>query len=99
MLLHNESVATRDPLGVRPYSRDKIANTIPGSNSVVYPSTNWQETLLKDYTFNQRAHLNISGGGKVAQYYVAGSFTQDQGMLKVAGNNKDRKRKRLNTSR
>src|SRR5690606_5060298 len=87
MKLHNEAVATRDPLGVRPYSREKIANTVPGSNSLVYPSTDWQEELLKDYTFNQKAHLNIAGGGKVAQYYVAGSFTQDNGMLKVDGNN------------
>ncbi|HWK57718.1 MAG TPA: TonB-dependent receptor [Parapedobacter sp.] len=87
MMLHNEAVATRDPLGVRPYSRDKIANTVLGSNSVVYPNTDWQKEILKTYTFNQKAHLNISGGGKVAQYYVAGSFTQDNGMLKVDGNN------------
>ena len=28
-------------------------------------------------------NLNLSGGGKVARYYVAGSFTKDRGVLKV----------------
>jgi TonB-linked SusC/RagA family outer membrane protein len=85
MKLHNEAVATRDPLGVRPYSREKIDNTVIGSGSFIYPNTDWQDAILKKYTMNQKAHLNVSGGGKVARYYVAGSFTQDNGMLKVDG--------------
>lgn len=32
---------------------------------------------------NQRLNLNLSGGGKVARYYIAGAFTKDNGMLKV----------------
>ncbi|MCQ5003152.1 hypothetical protein NE699_24530, partial [Escherichia coli] len=32
---------------------------------------------------NQRVNLNISGGGSVVNYYVAGSFSQDNGILKV----------------
>ena len=39
--------------------------------------------LTKDVAINQRANLNISGGGKVARYYIAGSFSQDNGILKV----------------
>src|SRR3546814_7774212 len=39
--------------------------------------------LTKDVTVNQRANLNISGGGKVARYYIAGSFSQDNGILNV----------------
>ncbi len=87
MRLHNEAVITRDPLGNRPYSQEKIANTIDNTNPVVFPVTDWKDELLKDYTMNQRAHLNISGGGKVAQYYLAGSFTQENGILKVDGKN------------
>lgn len=87
MRLHNESVLTRDPLGARPYSQEKIANTIDGTNPIIYPMTDWKDELLKDYAMNQRAHLNISGGGKIAQYYLAGSFTQENGILKVDGKN------------
>src|SRR3546814_397181 len=43
--------------------------------------------LLKDYTMNQRLNMNVSGGGKVARYFVAGSFNQDNGILKVDNRN------------
>ena len=87
MQLHNEAVRTRDPLGFLPYSQRKIDNTIAGRNPMVYPQTNWQEELLKDYTMNQRLNLNMSGGGQIARYYIAGGFTQDNGILKVNTNN------------
>lgn len=81
--LHNEAVRTRDPLGILPYSQSKIDNTIQGGNPNVYPTVDWQDQLLKDYTYNQRLNFSVSGGGKVAQYYVSGSFNQDNGILKV----------------
>jgi len=87
MQLHNEAVRTRDPLGFLPYSQRKIDNTIAGRNPMVYPQTDWQKELLKDYTMNQRINLNMSGGGQIARYYIAGGFTQDNGILKVNSNN------------
>jgi TonB-linked SusC/RagA family outer membrane protein len=87
MKLHNESVLTRDPLGVLPYSQQKIDNTILGTNPIVYPANDWRSALFKPYTMNQRANLNISGGGTVARYFVAGSFNQDNGVLKANGQN------------
>ena len=82
MLLHNEAVRTRDPLGVLPYSNKKIAMTGIG-NPNVYPATDWYNLLMKDNTINHRANINISGGGKVARYYVAASFSQDNGNLRM----------------
>ena len=38
---------------------------------------------MKDNTINHRANINISGGGKVARYYVAASFSQDNGNLRM----------------
>ncbi|TKG96638.1 TonB-dependent receptor [Puteibacter caeruleilacunae] len=81
--LHNEAVRTRDPLGILPYSQTKIDNTLAGGNPNVYPVTDWQKLLLKDHTSNQRFNFNIRGGGKVARYYVAASYTKDNGVLKV----------------
>ncbi|RFS26813.1 TonB-dependent receptor [Chitinophaga silvatica] len=83
MRLNNEAVLTRDPLGQLPYTDQKIDNTINGVNPYVYPSTDWRKSLFKNYTTNQRANLNVSGGGNIARYYVAGSFNQDNGILKV----------------
>ena len=83
MKLHNEAVITRDPLGVTPYSYQKIDNTIVGSGSLSYPSTDWQELLMKNQTMNQRVNLSVRGGGKVAQYFVSGAFNKDNGILNV----------------
>lgn len=83
MRLNNEAVLTRDPLGQLPYTDQKIDNTIAGINPEMYPATDWRGSLFKSYTTNQRANLNVSGGGGVARYYVAGSFNKDNGILNV----------------
>ncbi|TKG96152.1 TonB-dependent receptor [Puteibacter caeruleilacunae] len=87
MKLHNEAVKTRDPLGFLLYPQSKIDNTIAGKNPMVYPQTDWQDALLKDYTMNQRLNFNMSGGGKIARYYLAGGVTQDNGILEVDSRN------------
>lgn len=83
MKLHNEAILTRDPLHALMYSEDKIDNTVPGHPTVIYPVTDWREELLKDFTMNQRINMNVSGGGSMVNYYVAGSFMQDNGILNV----------------
>lgn len=87
MRLGNEAILTRDPLGLTPYPESKIDNTIAGTNHYVYPATDWREVLFKDFTHNQRANFNVNGGGDVAQYYLAGTFNQDNGVLKVDNRN------------
>ncbi len=83
MKLHNEAIRTRDPLGRLMYSNDKINNTGKGLNPYVYPENDWQKIMFKDFTSNQRLNINVSGGGKVARYYVAAAYNQDNGILKV----------------
>jgi TonB-linked SusC/RagA family outer membrane protein len=87
MNLANEAVLTRDPLGALLYPQSKIDNTIAGTNAYAYPATDWHDELFKDYVMNQRANLNVSGGGEVARYYLAATFNQDNGMLKVDNRN------------
>lgn len=83
MKLHNEAVRTRNPLGITLYSQNKIDNTIAGGNPYVYPANDWYNTLFNDYALNQRFNFNLSGGGKVTRYYLAGTVNNDQGILKV----------------
>ena len=83
MKLNDEAVLTRNPLGVLPYSQKDIDNVISKTNPYVYPATDWQKMLFKDYTMNQRVNMNVNGGGHVARYYLAGTFYQDNGVLKV----------------
>ncbi len=83
MYLHNEAVRTRNPLGMIPYSPYKIDNTQLENPSYVFPANDWYDILFKDQAMNDRLNFNISGGGKVARYYLAGSLINETGMLKV----------------
>jgi TonB-linked SusC/RagA family outer membrane protein len=87
MKLANEAVLTRDPLGVLPYSQNKIDHTAAGDDLLKYPNNNWIDELIKDYTVNQKADVNVSGGGKAAQYYIAGTYNIDRGILKTVPGN------------
>ncbi|WP_449049305.1 SusC/RagA family TonB-linked outer membrane protein [Parapedobacter sp.] len=83
MKMHNEAILTRDPEGSILYSQEKIEMTEAGKYPLIYPANDWKEMLFKDYTMNQRSNVNVSGGGGVARYYVAGSFNRDNGILNV----------------
>jgi TonB-linked SusC/RagA family outer membrane protein len=87
MNMANEASLTRNPLESLPYSNSKIDNTERGGNPYVYPNIDWMDMLTKNVTVNQRANLNISGGGKISRYYIAASFSQDNGILKVDNRN------------
>ena len=87
MQMHNEAIRTRDPIGLLPYSLNKVDQTIAGGNPVLYPTTNWYKELFEDRASSQRLNVSVSGGGKVARYYLAASVTQDNGSLKVDGRN------------
>lgn len=83
MKMYNEAVVTRNPLAARPFSDEKIANTGMGLNPYVYPAVDWYDELFKNMVMNQRANVNLSGGGTMARYYVSANFSQDNGALKV----------------
>ena len=84
MTLHNEALATRNPLGGRIYSLEKILiSKDPNRNIMAYPTVNWFDELLEDYTLNSRFNFNVSGGGKVARYYLAATVNSDNGNLKI----------------
>jgi TonB-linked SusC/RagA family outer membrane protein len=83
MQMANEATLTRNPLGITPYSQEKIDNTIAGTNKYAYPATDWYKELFKSYALNQRIDANVSGGASVARYYVSGTVSRDNGILNV----------------
>ena len=82
MEMHNESYLTRGNLAL-PYLQYKIDKTKEGANPYMFPATNWKKMLFKPYTSNQRGNFSVSGGGQIANYFIAGSFAQDNGILNV----------------
>ena len=88
MRMHNEAVSTRDPLGGRIYSLERIKITEQANrNKNVYPAVNWFDDMFEKTTHNDRFNFNVSGGGKVARYYLASTVNSDNGILKVDNRN------------
>ncbi len=88
MKLHNEAISTRDPLGGRAYSLEKIKMTQQADrNQFVYPAVDWFDELFEENTFNNRFNFNLSGGGDVARYFLASTINTDNGILKVDDRN------------
>lgn len=83
MRLYNEARLSRNPLLGTFYSEQKIQSTQDGINPMIYPNINWYDQLFKSSTINKKGNFNISGGGKVATYYVSGGLENETGLLKV----------------
>lgn len=89
MKLYNEALTTRNPLATPRYDQNKILgtqNTLNGAvgvNPYVYPAVDWMKELFKDKTTTQRANFSVSGGNTNAKYYIAGSYSNDNGILQV----------------
>jgi len=87
--LFNEAVTTRDPLATPQFTPNQILNTqaswthAPGSNPYVFPAVDWMSTLFKKQTTTNRANFSVAGGGDLARYYIAGSYSRDNGILQV----------------
>jgi TonB-linked SusC/RagA family outer membrane protein len=87
MKLHNEAVRTRNAMAELPYSTLKIRETEAGTDPLRYPSVDWYDYLIKDRTFNQRGNINVTGGGKAVQYYLAANYQHETGIIKESSDN------------
>lgn len=54
---------------------------LDGSDPDLYPNVDWMKTIFKESTTSSRANLNVSGGGKMARYYVSGSYYTENGIF------------------
>lgn len=83
MKLYNKALRARDQSSPLLYSIQKIVGTENNVDPNIFPDVDWHEELFNDFTQNRRVNLNISGGGDVAQYYLALSHINESGLLKV----------------
>ncbi len=83
MKLYNEARLTRDPILGSFYSEQKIQSTAQGLDPMIFPNIDWYDELFKKQTFNTKANINVSGGGNIATYYVAGGYDHETGLLNV----------------
>ena len=61
------------------YTQDYIQKFIDGVEG--YTDNHWYEALLKDHSFQHTHNLSVNGGNQQTQYYLSGSFNEDNGLL------------------
>lgn len=83
MQVYNDATIARNPNAITKYSDEQIKYTREGINPYVYPNVDWYNLIFKDYTMNQRANINIQGGGSKVTYYMSLQANHDTGLLNV----------------
>ena len=81
MEMYNEAQLTRTP-GITPkYSQEQIDGTRSHINPYVYPDVDWGSLIFRNMAINQRANVNLSGGGSKVTYYMSLNVNHDTGLL------------------
>ena len=51
-----------------------------------YPNVDWLEETIKDYTFDTRANINVSGGTEFAKYFSSLAYNNQSDIFKIMDN-------------
>ena len=54
-----------------------------GNDPYGHPYVDWEDQLLKNSAISQSYNLSVSGGGKVAQYFVSLGYLNEQGLFRT----------------
>lgn len=81
-VLRNEAVLNDNPNAVVPYNQQQLDGYKNHTDPYLYPDVDYFDVFLKKYTPQSNMNVNVSGGGKVARYFVSGSFFDQQGAYK-----------------
>ena len=81
--MYNEATLTRTPTATPKYNQNYIENTASGINPYVFPNVDWYDELFKEFNMNQRANINLQGGGSKVTYYMGLQVNHDAGLLDV----------------
>lgn len=65
------------------FSQDAIDYYKSGEDPLRYPNTDWNDLLMKKYSFATRYNLNVSGATKFTKYFVNAGYFSQGGQFKV----------------
>jgi len=65
------------------YDYDDYARFLDQSSPYTHPDVNWQDELLNNHSTTQSYNLNVSGGEKVAQYYISLGYHTENGLFRT----------------
>ena len=80
MELYNEATFARGGTA-EVYSKSQIDLTRSHDYPYLFPDVDWDKLLFRDFNMNQRANINISGGGNRATYYMSLNMNHNTGIV------------------
>ncbi len=83
--LLNEALQNDGKSGI--YTSSDYKAYLDGSNPYTNPDVNWEDAVMNDNATTQSYNLNVSGGGKVAQFFVSLGYMNEEGLFKTDSKN------------
>ena len=69
------------------YSYDDFEAYRNGTSPYLHPDVNWKDAIMNNSTTSQAYNLNVTGGGRVAQYFVSLGYYSENGLFKTSDAN------------
>ena len=80
MEMSNEASLPRG--GGKLYSQEIIDKTRRGEDPYLYPDVDWMKQILRNFSRNRSANVNVQGGSDKAVYYIGLAYYDENGMYK-----------------
>lgn len=69
------------------YTYDDFEAYRNGTSPYLHPDVNWKGAIMNNSTTSQAYNLNVTGGGRVAQYFVSLGYYSENGLFKTSDAN------------
>lgn len=69
------------------YTYDDFEAYRNGTSPYLHPDVNWKDAIMNNSTTSQTYNLNVTGGGRVAQYFVSLGYYSENGLFKTSDAN------------
>ena len=69
------------------YTYDDFEAYRNGTSPYLHPDVNWKDAIMNNSTTSQAYNLNVTGGGRLAQYFVSLGYYSENGLFKTSDAN------------
>ena len=69
------------------YTYDDFEAYRNGTSPYLHPDVHWKDAIMNNSTTSQAYNLNVTGGGRVAQYFVSLGYYSENGLFKTSDAN------------
>ncbi len=69
------------------YTYDDFEAYRNGTSPYLHPDVNWKDAIMNNSTTSQAYNLNVTGGGRVAQYFVSLGYYSENGLFRTSDAN------------